>query len=58
MNGQKKTDEGRLFSKDIKVKDGSLYYGDFHALKGINIEIPPERVTAFIGPSGCARPRF
>lgn len=55
LNRQKKTGEERLFSKDIKVKNANLYYGEFHALKGIDIEIPPERVTAFIGPSGCGK---
>jgi phosphate transport system ATP-binding protein len=37
----------------ISVKDLNFYYGNFHALKGINLEIPEKRVTAFIGPSGC-----
>ena len=39
----------------IVMKDLNLYYGDFHALKGINIEIPANKVTAFIGPSGCGK---
>ena len=30
-----------------------FYYDKFHALKGINLEIPEKRVTALIGPSGC-----
>ena len=37
------------------MKDLTLYYGDFHALKGINMEIPANKVTAFIGPSGCGK---
>lgn len=32
-----------------------LYYGDFHALKSINLEIPANGITAFIGPSGCGK---
>ena len=32
-----------------------LYYGDFHALKNLNLEIPANQVTAFIGPSGCGK---
>lgn len=32
-----------------------LYYGDFHALKGINIGLPSGEITAFIGPSGCGK---
>ena len=34
----------------IKVKDLNFYYGKFHALKNINLEIPEKQVTAFIGP--------
>ena len=37
------------------VKNLELYYGDFHALKNINITIPERQVTAFIGPSGCGK---
>lgn len=32
-----------------------LYYGDFHALKDINLDIPKNEITAFIGPSGCGK---
>ena len=39
----------------ISVKDLDLYYGDFKALKNINIEIEPNEITAFIGPSGCGK---
>ncbi len=39
----------------ISVKDLNFFYGKFHALKGINLEIPESKVTAFIGPSGCGK---
>ncbi|WP_394789933.1 phosphate ABC transporter ATP-binding protein PstB [Rhodoferax sp.] len=39
----------------ISVKNLNFYYGKFHALKGINMEIPEKKVTAFIGPSGCGK---
>ena len=39
----------------VSIQDLNLYYGDFHALKGINMEIPANQVTAFIGPSGCGK---
>lgn len=39
----------------IGVKDLDLYYGDFKALKNINMDIKKGRVTAFIGPSGCGK---
>ena len=42
-------------SMNISAKACNLYYGDFHALKDINIEIPEKEVTALIGPSGCGK---
>ena len=39
----------------IDVKDFNLYYGDFHALKNINIGMPEYEVSALIGPSGCGK---
>ncbi|WP_367109996.1 phosphate ABC transporter ATP-binding protein PstB [uncultured Psychrobacter sp.] len=39
----------------ITIRDLNFYYGDFQALKNINIDIPEKRVTAFIGPSGCGK---
>ena len=43
---------------DIVAKNCNLFYGDFQALKNINIEIPEKQVTAFIGPSGCGKSTF
>ena len=39
----------------ISVKNLNFYYGKFHALKDISLEIPEKKVTAFIGPSGCGK---
>ena len=39
----------------IAVRDLNFYYGQFHALKHINLSIPDRKVTAFIGPSGCGK---
>ncbi|MCR2747142.1 phosphate ABC transporter ATP-binding protein PstB [Limnobacter parvus] len=39
----------------LEVKDLNFYYGDFHALKSVNLTIPERKVTAFIGPSGCGK---
>lgn len=39
----------------LSVKDFDFYYGKFHALYGINLDILPNQVTAFIGPSGCGK---
>lgn len=37
------------------IKNANLYYGDFHALKDVSIEIKEKEITAFIGPSGCGK---
>jgi len=42
----------------IEVKDVKVWYGDFNAIKGIDMEIKPNTVTAFIGPSGCGKSTF
>src|SRR3954453_12631043 len=44
----------RLRAK-LAVRNLNFYYGKFHALKNINLEIPEKKVTAFIGPSGCGK---
>ena len=43
---------------DVTVKGCNLFYGDFQALKNIDITIPEKKVTAFIGPSGCGKSTF
>jgi len=43
---------------NISVRDCDLYYGDFQALKNVNIDIDEREVTAFIGPSGCGKSTF
>ena len=42
----------------IDVKDVNFYYGNFQALKGINMQIQEKSVVAFIGPSGCGKSTF
>ena len=42
----------------ISTKDLCLWYGNFQALKNINIEIPERSITALIGPSGCGKSTF
>lgn len=41
-----------------EVADLDFYYGSFHALKGINMTVPEQSVTALIGPSGCGKTTF
>ena len=42
----------------IEAREVNFYYGDFHALKGISMDIPQNKVVAFIGPSGCGKSTF
>src|SRR6267378_600926 len=35
-----------------------FYYGKFHALHNINLQVPEKRITALIGPSGCGKSTF
>lgn len=42
----------------LEAIDLNAYYGDFHALKNINIGMEEKAVTAFIGPSGCGKSTF
>ena len=39
----------------LSIEDMNLFYGNFHALKDINMHIPKKEITAFIGPSGCGK---
>ena len=50
MNSKNKT--------KIRVNDLDLYYGEKQALKGINMDIRENEVTALIGPSGCGKSTF
>jgi len=42
-------------SPKLSVKNLNFFYGNFHALKDVNLDIPENMVTAFIGPSGCGK---
>ena len=42
----------------ISVRGFSSWYGTFQALKGLDLDIPAQHVTAFIGPSGCGKSTF
>ena len=42
----------------ISSRDLNLYYGENHALKGIEMDIYEKQVTALIGPSGCGKSTF
>ncbi|MDR1164841.1 MAG: phosphate ABC transporter ATP-binding protein PstB [Deltaproteobacteria bacterium] len=42
----------------IEARNVDFYYGDFHALKNVSINIAAQEVTAMIGPSGCGKSTF
>ena len=42
----------------LTAKNLNLWYGENHALKDINIELPEKQITALIGPSGCGKSTF
>ncbi len=56
------SDKSRQGQAELKVKaeakDFNFYYGAFHALKSLNINVYDKQVTALIGPSGCGKSTF
>jgi phosphate transport system ATP-binding protein len=42
-------------NEKISIQGMDLYYGNFHALKNVNLNIMPNEILAFIGPSGCGK---
>ena len=55
MDATTATPATRATPAKLAVRNLNFYYGKFHALKGINLDIPEKKVTAFIGPSGCGK---
>jgi len=56
MNDLEVSDSKQKYN--IAVRGCNLHYGEFHALKDVNMDIRQRRVTAFIGPSGCGKSTF
>ena len=57
--GGNNTEEKRYKTVNIlTAKNLNLWYGENHALKDINIELPEKQITALIGPSGCGKSTF
>jgi phosphate transport system ATP-binding protein len=46
---------GSAANTKIAVRNLNFYYGKFHAIKNVNLDIAEKKVTAFIGPSGCGK---
>jgi len=55
MNAIVQTQSELVPAPKIRVRSLDFYYGGFHALKGVSLDVPEKRVTAFIGPSGCGK---
>ena len=39
----------------LEARNLNVYYGNFHAVRDVNLHIPDRKITAFIGPSGCGK---
>ena len=39
----------------IETEDLDIFYGDFRAVKNVNLQIEPQKITSIIGPSGCGK---
>ena len=39
----------------FEVRDFSAYYGEFRAIRDVDLDVPKNQITAFIGPSGCGK---
>lgn len=39
----------------ISIRDLNVFYGSYHAVTGVNFDVPKNRITALIGPSGCGK---
>src|SRR5437868_13808649 len=50
-----RSDRAPITAPKMSIRNLDFYYGKFQALKNINLDIAPRRVTAFIGPSGCGK---
>ena len=53
MNAIVQTQPETVPAPKIRVRSLDFYYGGFHALKSVSLDVPEKSVTAFIGPSGC-----
>src|SRR5437764_12768587 len=50
-----RTEHAPITAPKMSIRNLDFYYGKFHALKNVNLDVAERRVTAFIGPSGCGK---
>jgi len=48
-------EEASSATKAIEANNLHVYYGNFHAVKNVDLDVPPRKITALIGPSGCGK---
>ena len=58
MNAVAEEAAPQALTTEVRFRNFNFYYGKFHALKNINLDIYRRQVTAFIGPSGCGKSTF
>ncbi len=51
-------DKKEVAKNKFQISNLDLFYGNFNALKNVNMDIPAGEITAFIGPSGCGKSTF
>lgn len=44
-----------MSNSKVNIEHLNLFYGEFQALKDVNLDIREREITAFIGPSGCGK---
>ncbi len=55
---QARQETGEQLAPKLRAADLNVYYGGFHALKGVSLDIYPHEIVACIGPSGCGKSTF
>jgi phosphate transport system ATP-binding protein len=51
----KHSDRVATFNPIMEISNLDVYYGDFHAVRDITLDVGRNQITAFIGPSGCGK---
>jgi len=55
INAATRSEDGQGVDAVVSVRSLNVYYGSFHAVTGVDFDVPRNRITALIGPSGCGK---